>query len=217
MKNTTQRYYRHNSFTSQHRVFSVLIQLHKKHSILQVVDQDNIHTRNHDWPYLGGIALKGGYNFRPYEDFIIQPSLMVAYSYIKSKDYKSSGGATVSSKGVNMFQVAPAVKLIKVFDDKLKGYIDVVGYVNGQSKVDAVTGAGNLLPDAKQKPYVKYNLGAEKAWGDGRFSGYVEAGVHSGSRDGYNVGFGFKYKLGKKTRSLNSVNYKNGSVDSYSF
>ena len=67
--------------------------------------------------FIGSLALKGGYNYQPFEDFILQPNLSMIYSYINSKDYTLANGTDISSKAMNAFQIAPAVKLIKLFDE----------------------------------------------------------------------------------------------------
>ena len=117
---------------------------------------------------------------------------------------------------INIYQASPASKLSKIFDEKLKAHRDVAGSFSIQNKSNTISAGGYLLPEGKQKAYAKYSIGVERNWQD-RFNGYVEAGVNSGGRDGYNIRAGFKYALSRKERALNNATYKNNKLNSYSF
>ena len=47
-------------------------------------------------------------------------------------------------------------------------------------------------------PYVEYGVGVKRLWKD-KFTGFLQAMVHSGGRSGVALSFGFKWALGKES------------------
>ena len=45
-------------------------------------------------------------------------------------------------------------------------------------------------------PYIEYGLGVQKRWGD-RFTGYGQAMVRNGGRNGVMLSIGFRWAIGK--------------------
>ena len=52
------------------------------------------------------------------------------------------------------------------------------------------------IPDMSVKPYVEYGVGVQRKWGE-RFTGYGQAMIRNGGRNGVMLSFGFKWLLGK--------------------
>jgi len=45
-------------------------------------------------------------------------------------------------------------------------------------------------------PYVEYGVGLQRRWGE-RFTGYGQAMIRNGGRNGVMLSFGFKWAIGK--------------------
>lgn len=58
-----------------------------------------------------------------------------------------------------------------------------------------------ILPKMSVNPYVEYGLGLQRNWHD-RFTGYLQAMVRNGGRNGVSLSFGFRWALGKDTEDL---------------
>ncbi|MBQ3641476.1 hypothetical protein II906_06100, partial [bacterium] len=54
------------------------------------------------------------------------------------------------------------------------------------------------LPSFSIRPYAKYGVGLQKKWGD-RFTGFAQAFVTSGGRNGVGLQAGLKVALGNET------------------
>ena len=52
------------------------------------------------------------------------------------------------------------------------------------------------LPELSVKPYIQYGVGVQKRWGD-RFTGFGQAMIRNGGRNGLALSFGFRFALGK--------------------
>jgi len=46
------------------------------------------------------------------------------------------------------------------------------------------------------KPYVQYGVGLQRRWGE-RFTGYVQAMIRNGGRNGVALSAGFRWAVGK--------------------
>ena len=53
------------------------------------------------------------------------------------------------------------------------------------------------IPDMSIDPYVEYGIGVQRKWGE-RFTGYGQAMIRNGGRNGVMLSFGFKWALGKQ-------------------
>ena len=145
---------------------------------------------------MAGIASKTGYNFEFKEGkFIMQPSLLVSYSFVHSFAHDNGLGNRVSSSPLHAIQVAPGMKFIWNLPKSWQPYLAVNMRWNIMDKthfsVQDVT-----IPDMSIDPYVEYGLGLQRKWGE-RFTGYGQAMVRSGGRNGVMLSFGFKWAIGK--------------------
>ena len=52
------------------------------------------------------------------------------------------------------------------------------------------------IPDMSIRPYIEYGIGVQKRWGE-RFTGYGQAMLRNGGRNGVMLSIGFKWALGK--------------------
>ena len=62
---------------------------------------------------LAGIANKTGYNIEAKNGrIILQPNLLISYSYINTFTYRNAAGITINADPLNNIQIAPGIKLI---------------------------------------------------------------------------------------------------------
>ena len=52
------------------------------------------------------------------------------------------------------------------------------------------------IPDMSIRPYVEYGVGLQRKWGE-RFTGFGQAMIRNGGRNGVMLSFGFRWALGK--------------------
>ncbi len=56
-----------------------------------------------------------------------------------------------------------------------------------------------VLSKLSERAYVKYGVGVQKTWAD-RFTGFVQAMLRSGGRNGVVLSAGFRWTLGKNNK-----------------
>ena len=146
--------------------------------------------------FMTGLASKTGYNFEFKEGkFIVQPSMLVSYSFIHTFAHDNGIGHRVSSSPLHAIQLAPGVKFIANLRNGWQPYFNVNMRWNLIDKthfsIPDVT-----IPDMSIDPYVEYRLGLQRRWGE-RFTGYGQAMIRNGGRNGVMLSFGFKWLIGK--------------------
>lgn len=160
---------------------------------------------NEDFPMLmTGVANKTGYNFE-FKDgkFIIQPSLMLSYSFVNTFNYKNAAGVRIDADPLHAFQIAPAVKFVFNTESGWQPYASVGMMWNLMD--DTQFTANNVsLPDLSIKPYFQYGLGVQKLIGD-RFTAYGQVMLRNGGRNGIAATFGGKYMLGHESRLKENI------------
>lgn len=148
-----------------------------------------------------GIAAKTGYNFEFNQGkFIIQPSLLMSYTFINTFDYTNAVGVKISSQPLNAINLAPALKFIANTKNGWQPYVNlrmVWNFLDKTNFTAQYAGQSTKLPQMSIAPYFQYGLGVQKRAGE-RITGFAEAMVNSGGRNGIALQFGFKYKLGKE-------------------
>ncbi len=144
-----------------------------------------------------GIASKSGYNYEFADGkFIIQPSLMVAYSMVNTFDYTNAAGVRIKPDALHNIHFEPGIKFIGNLANGWQPYVGVSVIMNAMD--DTKFKANDVsLPELSIKPYAKYGVGVKKTWGE-RFTGFLQAFITSGGRDGIGLHGGFKWELGKK-------------------
>ena len=163
---------------------------------------------NEDFAMLmAGVASKTGYNIELSEGkFIIQPSLLLSYSFVNSFDYTNSEGIGISSDPLHAIQVEPNLKFIANLKNGWQPYASA-GIV--WSIMDKTHYMANevSLPELSVKPYVKYGVGIRKSWGE-RFTGFFQTYITNGGRNGVGLQLGFRWALGSNkpdTKVLNET------------
>lgn len=141
-----------------------------------------------------GLASKTGYNFEINDGkFIIQPALLMSYTFAKTFDYVTASGVNITSDPLNAFQIAPGVKLIYNLKNGWQPYIgaSMVWNIMDQSRFYANDVA---LPSTSIKPYVEYGIGVQRRWGN-RFTGFVQTMLTNGGRNGVSLQLGLRWAL----------------------
>ena len=153
---------------------------------------------------MAGIASKTGYNFEfNNEKFIIQPSYMMSYSFINTFDYTNAAGVNIKSDPLHTIQIHPTIKFIGNLKNGWQPYASV-GMVWNLLNDTKVTANNVALPQMSIKPYVEYGAGIQKTYQD-RFTGFVQAMIRNGGRNGIALSFGFKWAIGKDNKRIEQV------------
>ena len=76
-----------------------------------------------------------------------------------------------------------------------------VGFVWNVLNSTKVRANDIILPNMSVDPYVEYGLGLQKVWKD-KFTGFAQAMVRNGGRNGVALTFGFRWALGKDNDDL---------------
>ena len=151
---------------------------------------------------MAGAALKTGYNWELANGkFIIQPSLMTAYTFVNTFDYTNAAGIRIDSNPLHAITIEPGVKFIGNLKNGWQPYAGVSLVYTIMDRADVM--ANDIaLPNISINPYVKYGLGVRKTWGD-RFSGFLQTFFTSGGRNGIGVQAGFRWAIGKNGSNNN--------------
>lgn len=160
---------------------------------------------NEDFTMLiAGIANKTGYNFEFKEGkFIIQPSMLMSYTFVNTFDYTNAAGVRINSEPLHALQLAPGVKFIGNIKGGWQPYASVgmVWNILDDTKVQA---NDVRLPEMSVKPFVEYGLGIQKRWND-KYTGYLQAMVRNGGRTGVALTAGFRWALGNEGKPVEKV------------
>jgi len=145
---------------------------------------------------LAGIGNKTGYNFE-FKDgrFIIQPNILLSYTFVNTFDYTNAAGVRINSDPFHAIQIAPGVKFIGNTKNGWQPYLAVNMVWN--ITCDSTVYANNVqLPEMSIDPYVQYGLGLQKIFQD-RFIAFLQAMVQNGGRNGVALTGGFRWTIGK--------------------
>ena len=143
-----------------------------------------------------GVASKTGYNWELANGkFIIQPSFLMSYSFVNTFDYTNSAGVKINSDPLHAIQIAPGLKFIGNLKNGWQPYVSLQMVWNLIDKTRFH--ANNVsLPDMSVDPYFQYGVGLQKRIGE-RFTGFGQAMIRNGGRNGIALQFGFRWALGK--------------------
>ena len=156
---------------------------------------------NENFPMLmAGIANKTGYNFE-FKDgrYIIQPNLMLSYTFVNAFDYTNGVGVKINSDPLHAIQVAPNVRFIMNTQNGWQPYAAFGMHWNIMDDTN-VTANTTSLPGLSIKPYFSYGLGIQRVYKD-RFTAYAQIMLRNGGRNGIAASFGGRYMLGKESGS----------------
>ena len=141
-----------------------------------------------------GVASKTAYNIHLPWDFILQPTLYMAYNYVGASSFDSDyDGFMHKVDPLNAYSVAPGLNLIWQ-----KETFSIYALFQAMFNVNSVAGGQVAEIDMPhmgiRDPYFEYGLGVSKFFKD-RFSGYGQAVARSGSRKGIGFQLGLNVKL----------------------
>ncbi len=166
-----------------------------------VVDGSTMYGKE-DFPMLmSGIASKTGYNWELASGkFIVQPNYLMSYSFVNTFDYTNAAGVRVKSDPLHAIQIAPGVKFIGNLPKGWQPYVNLRMVWNLMDDTK-FTAADASLPELSVKPYFEYGVGVQKRWGE-RFTGFFQAMLRSGGRNGISLGMGFRWAIGKAPQKM---------------
>ena len=166
------------------------------------VGTNNTMYGNEDFTVLlGGIGAKGGYNFE-FKDgkYILQPIMFANYSFVNTFDYTNAAGVRMKSDPLHTFQINPQLKFVANLSNGWQPYASV-GFVWNVLNSSKVKADDVILPKMTVDPYVEYGLGLQRNWKE-RFTGFAQAMVRNGGRNGVALTFGFRWAIGKGGEDL---------------
>lgn len=142
-----------------------------------------------------GAAVKGGHNFEfKNGEYIIQPNLMLAYTFTNTFDYTTASGLNMSSKPLNAMQIAPGVRIIKNLKQE-KGQVYLIGnFVYNVMDNTRFTANDVQLPQLSIAPYFEYGIGYQRVWKE-RFTGFFQTLLRGGGRNGVAFQFGMRWAI----------------------
>ena len=162
---------------------------------------------------MAGVGNKTGYNFEFKEGkIIIQPSMLLSYTFVNTFDYTNAAGVKIKNDPLNAIQIAPGVKFIANTKNGWQPYIGVnmIWNLLDKSKVSA---NDVRLPEMSIKPYVQYGVGVQKRFKD-RYMAFGQAMIQNGGRNGISLTAGFRWAIGKEGKPLEKVQRVNNKVSS---
>ena len=160
---------------------------------------------------MAGVGSKTGYNFEFNNGkFIIQPSMLMAYTFVNTFNYTNAAGIKISSDPLHSIQLHPSVKFMGNVGKGWQPYASVgmVWNILNETKFMA---NDVRLPEMSIKPYVEYGVGLQKCWQD-KFTGFLQAMIRNGGRNGVALTFGFKWAFGNEGKPIEKVQNKSENV-----
>ncbi len=155
---------------------------------------------NEDFPmFMTGVANKTGYNFE-FKDgkFIIQPSLLLSYTFVNTFDYTNAAGVSINGDPLHALQISPNVRFALNTKNGWQPYL--TAGMNWNIMNDSqFTANMATLPDLSLKPYVQYGLGIQKVIND-NFTAYGQVLLRHGGRNGIAANAGLRYIFGKESQ-----------------
>lgn len=151
-----------------------------------------------DFPMLmSGIASKTGYNFE-FKDgrYIIQPSLLLSYTFVNTFNYTNNAGVSIDSDPLHAIQILPSVRFVMNTKNGWQPYLTAGMNWNilDETKVSANM---TSLPQMSMKPYVQYGVGVQRTMKD-RLTAYLQVVLRHGGRNGVAATGGLRYMFGKE-------------------
>ncbi len=154
-----------------------------------------------DFPmFMAGIANKTGYNFEFKEGkFIIQPSVLLSYTFVNTFDYTNAAGVRINSDPLHAIQISPNMKFAFNTKNNWQPYL-TVGMNWNLMNESQFTANMTTLPQLSVKPYVQYGVGIQKTIKD-NFMAFAQCLIRNGGRNGILASIGFKYTFGGRKRT----------------
>ena len=147
---------------------------------------------------LSGIGNKTGYNIEFKEGrFIIQPAMLLSYTFVNTFDYTNAAGVRIDSDPMHAIQLAPGVKFIMNTKNGWQPYLGVNMVWNILDK-QKVMANDVRLPEMSIKPYVEYGVGIQRCFKNDRFTAFAQSMIHNGGRNGISLSGGLRFKVGRE-------------------
>lgn len=160
---------------------------------------------NEDFPmFMAGVANKTGYNFE-FKDgkFIIQPSLLLSYTFVNTFDYTNAAGVSINGDPLHAFQISPNVRFALNTKNNWQPYFTVGMNWNIMNDSEFTANMATL-PDLSMKPYVQYGLGIQKTIND-NFTAYGQVLLRHGGRNGIAANAGLRYIFGHESKMNENI------------
>ena len=142
-----------------------------------------------------GAAWKSGYNWGLLNNkLIIQPSYMMSYTFVNVFDYTNSAGVRITQDPLHAIEIIPGLRIIGNLKNGWQPYIGLNMTWNIMDKTKFYANEVPLTP-LSIKPYFEYGVGLQKRYGD-RFTGFGQAMLRNGGRNGIAFTLGFRWALG---------------------
>lgn len=159
-----------------------------------MTDSSGIWGTDHPFMATAGVASKSGYNWELLDGkFIIQPNMLVSYTFVNLFDYNNKANVNLQTKPLNTVQIVPGVKFIANLPSGWMPYINISVVNNIMDETDFKAN-DVALPQMSLRPYVNYGIGVQKRWGD-RFTGYIQTMLRSGGRKGASFSVGLRWSI----------------------
>lgn len=173
------------------------------------VNTRTMYGRENSSLFSTGLGTQTGYNIElGAGNFILQPIWFMNYGMIKTFDYTNAAGVKIDPKPLHTIQLNPTLRLV----GNVKGwqpYASVGMVWNLMDKTDVMADSVKL-PEISVKPYVRYDVGVQKAIGN-RFTGFIQAAGYNGGRNGINIAGGLRWAFGKGGKNTETVKGNNGA------
>ena len=161
-------------------------------------DATNMYGSENYTMLIAGIANKAGYNLEFWDGrMILQPSMMISYTFANTFDYNNAAGVRIESDPLNAIQLAPGIKLIGNTKNGWQPYL-AVNMVWNLLDSAKVTANDVRLPEMSIRPYVQYGIGVQKNFKEDRITGYGQAMIHNGGRNGVSLTAGIRWNVGRE-------------------
>lgn len=142
-----------------------------------------------------GAAVKGGHNFEfKGGEYIIQPNLMLAYTYTYTPTYNTASGLEMTSKPLNAMQVAPGIRLIKNLKQEKGQVYLLANFIYNLMDKTRFSANDVQLPELSIAPYIEYGIGYQRVWKE-RFTGFFQTVLRGGGRNGVALQFGLRWAI----------------------
>ena len=152
-----------------------------------------------------GIANKTGYNFEINGGkVIIQPSVLVGYTFVNTFDYTNAAGIRIKSDPLNAVQIMPELKVIGNTKNGWQPYATVGMAYNIFAGNHTVMANETKLPQFTNRAYVQYGVGIQRSWSD-KFTAFAETLLRNGGRNGVVLFGGFRWLVGKDNSNNTKV------------
>ena len=175
-------------------------------------DADTMYGHDNITLLTAGIANKTGYNFEFLKGkIILQPALFLGYSWVNTFDYTNSAGVKIKQDALNALQIAPGIKLIGNTKNGWQPYAGIDMVWNIFMGRNQATANEVVLPKLSERAYVQYGVGVQKTWAD-RFTGFLQAMIRNGGRNGVVLSAGFRWTLGKNNKKTKNAESKSKTV-----